>query len=362
MSFLKVSDIQVKVENFLLKNISFELEKGQILAILGPSGAGKTLLLETIAGFYVPDSGQIYLDGQDISTLPVEKREIGFMFQDFALFPHWTVKENVLSPIKFAKKYKKTNLDPEEIIKMLHIESLLDRYPSNLSGGEKQRVALARSLITNPKMFLFDEPMSALDAHTRENLREELLQILKKLSLSAIYVTHDHVEAFTLGDFVGIIKDGNLIQVGEKNQIFRKPNSKFVANFVGIENLFSANIQFVENISPDLSLIRAKYDQLTFEILSEEKVMLKDSVLLCIRPEDVTFLGESEKESYNLKNIITLEVIDVVQIDFFYKIFLSGNISLKAISLKDTIKKYKIKIGEKVNVHIDPESIHVIKN
>lgn len=362
MSFLKVSDIQVKVENFLLKNISFELEKGQILAILGPSGAGKTLLLETIAGFYVPDRGQIYLDGQDISTLPVEKREIGFMFQDFALFPHWTVKENVLSPIKFAKKYKKTNLDPEEIIKMLHIESLLDRYPSNLSGGEKQRVALARSLITNPKMFLFDEPMSALDAHTRENLREELLQILKKLSLSAIYVTHDHVEAFTLGDFVGIIKDGNLIQVGEKNQIFRKPNSKFVANFVGIKNLFSANIQFVENISPDLSLIRANYDQLTFEILSKEKVMLKDRVLLCIRPEDVTFLGESEKENYNLKNIITLEVIDIVQIDFFYKIFLRGDISLKAISLKDTIKKYKIKIGEKVNVHIDPESIHVIKN
>ncbi len=362
MSFLKVSDIQVKVEKFLLKNITFELKKGQILAILGPSGAGKTLLLETIAGFYVPNSGQIYLDGQDISTLPVEKREIGFMFQDFALFPHWTVKENILSPIKFAKKYKKTNLDPEEIIKMLHIESLLDRYPSNLSGGEKQRVALARSLITNPKMFLFDEPMSALDARTREELREELLQILKKLSLSAIYVTHDHVEAFTLGDLVGIIKDGNLIQVGEKNQIFSKPNSKFVANFVGIENLFSAKIQFVENISPDLFLIKAKFNQLDFEIHSKDRASVKESVLLCIRPEDVTFLDESEKENTNLKNIISLEVVNVVQIDFFYKIFLRGDISLKVVSLKDTIKKYKIKIGEKVNVHIDPESIHIIKD
>jgi len=362
VSFLKVSNIQAKIENFLLKNISFELEKGQILAILGPSGAGKTLLLETIAGFYTPTSGQIYLDDQNITTLPVEKREIGFMFQDFALFPHWTVKENILSPIKFSKKYKKTNFDPEEIIKMLHIENLLGRYPSNLSGGEKQRVALARSLITNPKMFLFDEPMSALDARTREELREELLQILKKLSLSAIYVTHDHVEAFTLGDLVGIIKDGNLIQVGEKNQIFRKPNSKFVADFVGTENLFSSKIQFIKNISSDLSLIKAEYNQLTFEIYSKEKPSLKDSALLCIRPEDVTFLDESERESHNLKNTITLEVIDIVQIDFYYKIFLRGDISLKAISLKDTIKKYKIKIGEKVNVHIDPESIHIIKD
>jgi ABC-type Fe3+/spermidine/putrescine transport system ATPase subunit len=362
VSFLKVSNIQAKIENFLLKNISFELEKGQILTILGPSGAGKSLLLETIAGFYTPTSGHIYLDNQNITTLPVEKREIGFMFQDFALFPHWTVKENILSPIKFSKKYKKTNLDPEEIIKMLHIENLLGRYPSNLSGGEKQRVALARSLITNPKMFLFDEPMSALDARTRENLRDELLHILKRLSLSAIYVTHDHVEAFTLGDLVGIIKDGRLIQVGKKDQIFRKPNSVFVADFIGIENIFPAIIISVKRISSELYSIKAKHQQVILEIYSKEEISVNKEVFLCIRSEDIVFLKELEEKNDKHQNLLRLKVDDIVQTDFYYKIFLNGEISLKAISLQETIRKYKINIGKITSVYISPESIHIIKN
>ncbi|AEE14895.1 Fe(3+)-transporting ATPase [Thermodesulfobium narugense DSM 14796] len=361
MSFFKVKNLKVKVGNFILDNISFELNKGQILAILGPSGSGKTLLLESIAGFHLPDKGELYLENKDISILPIEKREIGFMFQDYALFPHWNVKENILSSFKFSKGYKKININPEEIIKMLHIEDLLDRYPNNLSGGEKQRVALARSLITNPKMFLFDEPMSALDTRTRENLRDELLSILKKLSLSAIYVTHDHIEAFTLGDLVGIIKEGRLIQIGEKNQIFRKPNSIFVADFIGIENLFSATIKSVKRISPELYCIEAKHKQIVFEIISNEKLSANEEVFLSIRSEDISFLDESDERYNNLKNIITLEVIDIVQVDFFYKIFLSGDVHLKAITLKDSIKKHKINIGKKIKIYIDPEYIHIIK-
>ncbi|AWB10593.1 iron(III)/molybdate/tungstate transport system ATP-binding protein [Thermodesulfobium acidiphilum] len=361
MSFLKVNGLQVKIGNFILDNISFELNEGQIITILGPSGSGKTILLESIAGFHTLNKGKIYLENKDISILPVEKREIGFMFQDYALFPHWTVRENILSSFKFNKGYKKININPEKIIKMLHIEDLLDRYPINLSGGERQRVALARSLVANPKMFLFDEPMSALDARTRENLRDELLSILKNLSLSAIYVTHDHIEAFTLGDLVGIINKGKLVQIGERNKIFRNPNSIFVADFIGIENLFSAKIQLVKKVSPELYFIIAKHKQIEFKIFSKEQFSTNDEVFLSIRSEDISFLDESEEKNDNFKNIIILEVIDIVQIDFFYKIFLGGDVLLKVITLKDSIKKHKINTGKKIKVHIDPEYIHIIK-
>jgi ABC-type Fe3+/spermidine/putrescine transport system ATPase subunit len=245
---------------------------------------------------------------------------------------------------------------------MLHIENLLGRYPSNLSGGEKQRVALARSLITNPKMFLFDEPMSALDARTRENLRDELLHILKRLSLSAIYVTHDHVEAFTLGDLVGIIKDGRLIQVGKKDQIFRKPNSVFVADFIGIENIFPAIIISVKRISSELYSIKAKHQQVILEIYSKEEISVNKEVFLCIRSEDIVFLKELEEKNDKHQNLLRLKVDDIVQTDFYYKIFLNGEISLKAISLQETIRKYKINIGKITSVYISPESIHIIKN
>ncbi len=205
---LEVVNISLRMKNFFLKNINFYVLKGEHFAIVGPTGSGKSLLLETIAGIRKPDSGKIILNGVDVTDLPPEKRGIGMVYQDFVLFPHMSVYDNIAYGLK-VKKCKNIDVRVKELAKMLEIEHLLDRMPETLSGGEKQRVAIARALAVNPEVILLDEPFSALDKETRITLRNRIIGLLKEKGVSVIHVTHIEEDAET-ADRIAKMRKGEL--------------------------------------------------------------------------------------------------------------------------------------------------------
>ena len=240
MSYLSVQGLSVSFRQFHLDRVNLALESGQTLVLLGPSGAGKSVLLETIAGFHRADAGRILLDGMDVTELPPERRGLGFMFQDYALFPHMTVEENVAFGVRDKRSLSRRVMETLELVGARH---LLGRRPGTLSGGEKQRVALARALAIEPRLFLFDEPLSALDALTRDQLREELRRLLRSLKATSLYVTHDRTEALMLADLVAIVEGGRIRQVGAPQEVFAHPVDAWVARFLGMQLLQPEKLQ-----------------------------------------------------------------------------------------------------------------------
>ena len=224
---------------FQLRKVDFALARGEILVVLGPNGSGKSITLETIAGFHRPDAGRIVLAGRDVTALPPERRKIGFVVQNFGLFPHLSVAQNVAIGERGNRAAKVHN---EDLLSYFGIAHLADRAPAELSAGEKQRVALARALASAPDLFLFDEPFSALDAETRNQLRTELKTFLRALAIPAIFVTHDHDEAMALADTVVVLRDGGIVQRGTTADVFNRPANSFVARFVGVENIIAAPV------------------------------------------------------------------------------------------------------------------------
>lgn len=217
---LEIKNIQLRLGRFALNNIDLKINLGEYFVILGPSGSGKTVLLETIAGLYRPDSGNILYNKNDITLLPPEKRDIGFVYQDYELFPHMTVEDNIIFGLKIRGMNKKIILEKlYKLVSMLKIEHLLKRYPNKLSGGEKQRVALARAIIISPKILLLDELLSALDIMIKPTLQQEIKNIHKEFKSTIIHVTHDIEEAIFLADRIGIMSDGNLLKVLESDEI-----------------------------------------------------------------------------------------------------------------------------------------------
>ena len=235
----------------IIQNFSLSVEKGSFTTLLGASGSGKTTILRLIAGFIKPDYGNIYISEKNVSSLPPEERNIGIVFQDYALFPHMTVEQNILYGLKvqnqkLKKIDRKSKTDMNNLLKniseKLDLSSLLERYPGELSGGQQQRVALARSLILEPEILLMDEPLSSLDAKLRQTLRFELKEIQKKLNITTIYVTHDQEEALSLSDKVAVINNGSLIQYDTGFNLYFNPKDRFTAEFTG-----NANFMTLEN-------------------------------------------------------------------------------------------------------------------
>ena len=246
-SSLKLEKISKRFEiDYVLKDFNLDISEGEFVAILGPSGCGKTTLLRIICGLEEPTVGKVFLDNHDITNDEPKDRNIALVFQNYALYPHKSVYDNLSLNLKFSGYSKdiiqtKVNL----IAEMLNIEGLLDRRPKSLSGGENQRVALGRAIIRNPKIFLFDEPLSNLDADLRIKMREELRSLHKELNATMVYVTHDQIEAMSLGQKIVILKSGVIQQVGTPESIYNEPANRFVAEFIGYPkmNFFSPQIQ-----------------------------------------------------------------------------------------------------------------------
>ncbi len=233
---IRLQGLSVGAGKFLLEPVNLALHPGEYFVLLGPTGAGKTLLLETIAGLRSPQQGHILYGDTDVTDLPAERRSIGFVYQDYLLFPHLTVAENIAFGLRRQERTRASLV--AEISELLHIEPLLSRWPSTLSGGEQQRVALARALVTRPRLLLLDEPLSALDPTTRTVLQKELRQLHQHLQPTVLHVTHNFEESMAVADRIGVIGQGQLQQVGSPEEIFRRPANRFVAEFVGGRNLF----------------------------------------------------------------------------------------------------------------------------
>jgi molybdate/tungstate transport system ATP-binding protein len=242
---LRTERVSKRLDAFSLREITLEVLPGDYYVLLGRSGAGKTQLLELICGLTVPDSGRIFLEGQDVTYKKVQERGIGIVFQDFALFPHYSVKDNIMYPLKIMglplqEKVSRVQHAAEE----MNITHLLLRKPGNLSSGEQQRVALARTLVTDPKVLLLDEPMASVDASLKDSIRR-MLRRLNRNGQTIIHVTHDFGEAISLANRVGVIHNGRIIQEGTPLEVFNHPVNKFVARYAGIKNFFK--VTFITN-------------------------------------------------------------------------------------------------------------------
>jgi sulfate transport system ATP-binding protein len=225
----------------VVNDISLEIEQGELFVLLGPSGSGKSTLLRIIAGLTPLDSGMIGLNGRDVTTLTPQKRHIGFVFQNYSLFQHMTVAQNISFGLEIQKVPRaERNRKVKEMLELIELADFGNRLPSQLSGGQQQRVAVARALAQSPDVLLLDEPFGALDVKIRSQLRQNLRVIQKQLNVPTILVTHDQQEAFELADRIGIIEDGRLLEVGTPDQLYRKPNHRFTATFLGSANLLPA--------------------------------------------------------------------------------------------------------------------------
>jgi len=241
---ISIRDLSVELGDFTLKNASLDVTDGEYMVILGPTGAGKTVLLESIAGLYPIKHGQIWLRGKEVTKLEPDKRKISIVYQDHALFPHLSVKENIIFGLKVKKAaHGAIEKALDQVVNLLGIRALLHRRPSTLSGGERQKVAMARALCVQPDVLLLDEPLSALDPQTREEVQYELRQLQRLLHITALHVTHDFEEAIALGDRIAVIGEGEIKQVGTPEEIFRQPNSEFVARFAMSRNIFPGVIE-----------------------------------------------------------------------------------------------------------------------
>ncbi len=285
--------------------VNLEVNDGEFFAMLGPSGSGKTTCLRMIAGFDKPTSGSIYLYGQDVSNLPPYDRNVNTVFQDYALFPHMTVGENVAYGLmikKVAKAEQTKRVD--EMLELVQLKGFASRKPSQLSGGQRQRVALARALINHPKVLLLDEPLGALDLKLRQQMQVELKTIQKRVGITFIFVTHDQEEAITMSDRIAVFSQGKIEQVGSPAEIYERPASAFVAGFVGTSNLVSGEIAKRITGSEKTFSIRPEKIHLTTTSPSADMVSL-DGVV-----RDVVYLGLYTRYLVEIEDGVDLVVIE----------------------------------------------------
>jgi ABC-type sugar transport system ATPase subunit len=267
----------------ILKDIGLRLEKGRLLVVLGNSGAGKSKLLEVIAGLAGQHSGRIFYAGRRLCQLPPQARPVGLVFQDYALFPHLKVRENIL----FGLQSRRAPLAEQEkwlgaVTRELRIDHLLERFPAELSGGQQQRVALARCLVLRPEILLLDEPLSALDAATRERLALLIKRIQEKFAVTMLYVTHDHTEARFMGDRILVLEEGEVIQEGPPDEIFNRPRDRFVAHFTATRNILPGRIIERRGAGPErLALVEVAGERLCSASFPETG----EDVWVCLRPE-----------------------------------------------------------------------------
>lgn len=284
-------------------DLSIEIKDREFFVLLGPTGAGKTTTLRLVAGLEKQDKGEVRIENQNVDDYSPALRDVAFVFQYYTLYPHYTVRQNLEFPLKSKlRKFSKTEIDAKvaEVAKILHIDHLIDRETVNLSGGEMQRVAIGRAMVRTPKVFLMDEPLSNLDAKLREEMRRELSRLHFDLGATFFYVTHDQVEAMTMGDRVAVLNEGKILQIGTPDEIYNAPKNVFVAKFVGSPaiNLFDAEV--------DDGCLRISEKEMVCTLEDKQRTCLKHhthkKIVLGIRPEDIEITRKQQKvNSYKCK-------------------------------------------------------------
>jgi putative spermidine/putrescine transport system ATP-binding protein len=341
MTHLSLNNISKQfTNNIVVQNFNLEVERGEFVSFLGPSGCGKTTTLRMIAGFEIPTTGTVTLDDKDITNKAPNQRNVGMVFQAYALFPNMTVAQNIGFGLKIRRESKEAIKDRvAEMLSLIHLEQKGDSYPYQLSGGQQQRVALARALAIHPKVLLLDEPLSALDAKIRVSLRAEIRAIQRKLGITAIYVTHDQEEALSISDRIVVMYEGKIEQVGSPFQIYNFPSTAFVASFVGTLNTTTAEV-----VDPSTHLLQLDGIQLQAAEGLEGK-QKGDKVTIAIRPERFNFIAQERKANVldcSVENITFLGSVVRIQVlvgsnRFYMDTFNNPFLALPNIGDKDQV-------------------------
>jgi len=355
---VQVRGLGVDLEEFRLCDVNLDVAAGEYFVILGPTGAGKTVLLETIAGLHRPLRGRILLAGEDVTHAPPERRGIGFVYQDYALFPHLSVAGNIAFGLKLRKMGRG---DIEERVttigRLLGIEHLLHRRPGTLSGGEAQRVALARALVVEPRLLLLDEPLSALDPETREALQRELGRIHRELGTTTVHVTHDFEEAVALGDRIAVLREdrvgdvkreGRIVQVGTTEDIFRRPANEFVARFVGVRNVFRGQAHTAED-GYKLVMVNG------VEIAAVTE--LEGSVHASVRPEDIVLSRQPLLSS--ARNAFRGQIVDISDRGTIVYITVRIPPDFICMITRRSLEEMELREGMGVHVAFKASAVHV---
>ncbi|MBE0683827.1 MAG: ABC transporter ATP-binding protein [Anaerolineales bacterium] len=341
MTHLALKNVSKHFGNFTaVRDFNLDVNKGEFVSFLGPSGCGKTTTLRMIAGFEIPSSGEITINGADITNKSPNQRNVGMVFQSYALFPNMTVAQNIGFGLQVRKEKEADVKDRvAEMLSIISLESKADSYPYQLSGGQMQRVALARALAIRPEVLLLDEPLSALDAKIRVSLRGEIRSIQQKLGITAIYVTHDQEEALSLSDRIVVMNIGEMEQIGTPFEIYNFPTTVFTANFVGTLNTTSGEV-----LDPLKGLVTV--DGVQFESASDIKSKRKgDKVRVAIRPERFNFVSQEKKanildctiESINFLGSIVRIQVKIGNTKFFVDTFNNPFLDLPNIGAKDQV-------------------------
>ncbi|XJS10453.1 ABC transporter ATP-binding protein [Aerococcaceae bacterium WGS1372] len=298
MAFVELNDIRVSYDGKtnILEDLQLSIENGELVSLLGPSGCGKTTTLRVIAGLIQPNDGTFTVDGQDLTHVPVHKRQFGMVFQSYALFPHLTIYENVAFGLKMQKVDKRIIKDKvTQILEVTGLSEYTDRYPKQLSGGQRQRVALARALVIEPQLLLLDEPLSNLDAKLRVSMRTEIKRIQRQLGITTVFVTHDQEECFSISDKVAVMNKGIIEQFASPEEIYQRPRTEFVARFIGFENFIDLSQQAHQEYQAT--------DGTTFRINTADDIS-PGQAKATIRPDDIYIDNDHEVSDNTLHGTV----------------------------------------------------------
>lgn len=351
---IEFENVSVTLGVFRLNELSIRVKKGDYYFIIGPSGAGKTIILEAIAGLHHPDSGRVLIDGEDVSGVPPEKRKIALVYQDYSLFPHMSVGENVAFGLKL-QKMSKTEIARRvgAVLSRFGIAHLKDRAPYTMSGGEQQRVALARALVTEPDILLLDEPLSAMDQVNRDKFVADLRAIHQENELTIVHVTHSREEALSLATRVAVIIDGTLEQEGERDEVFRKPPNRKVGRFVGIENVFEGTVTGT-GVGGSVVMV----DGCSIRTGGA----MPDGCRVCvfIRAADVS-VRRADMIADDEFNCFPAKIEEITPRESYYLLGISCGIRLYALATEQEIKEKGLVPGQSVSVSFSPTAVHITR-
>jgi len=342
-----------QVGSFALRDISLDINRGQYFVLLGPPGSGKSILLECLCGLKRAVSGRICIDGRDVTRREPRVRNVGYVPQDYALFPHCSVEENIAFGLRTHRNsHTQVQERVTDMVEMLGIGHLLNRKTPGLSGGERQRVALARALVLQPQVLLLDEPVSALDEATRQEVCTQLFTIQRELGLTVIHVSHNQEEAFSVADQAGILNQGRLIQTGAMDELSSQPQSEFVARFMRCENILHGTA-LASGSENDYTMLQCQSTQVRVPGQHQGKVtfMVRPEYIIPIRPDDRTLPGH---------NVVRVSVSRIRQAGQYMHVRLSGELALTAYVTRSAYMQMGLKEQDSVAVYMEPKDIYVL--
>jgi molybdate/tungstate transport system ATP-binding protein len=348
---LKLEGVCKAWHGFALRDVNLEVDQGEYFVLLGPTGAGKTLLLETIAGFHKLDRGKILFDGHDVSAVPPEGRGFGYMPQNCLLFPNMTVRKNVdfgLKMRRLAEVDRKSKVD--ETLALFGLEPFADRMPATLSAGEKQKVALARVLAIKPRLILLDEPLSSIDADARRGLKDELKKVHRELHVTVIHVTHDQMEGFSLAERVAIIRNGQIIQVGDPKQVVGNPKDESTARLLGYENVYNAKL---DKRSEDVSVV-----SVGGFVMRVGGIVKNEICCVGVRPEDV--IVSREPPASDRLNVAKGVIVDYVDLGPIVTVDVDVGLLIKAAVAKRQYLEMCLDQSDEVWLSFAPEAVKIL--